>query len=282
MKKFSLMFIGMLCASRLSAQYGPASISDTLVVTGYQVSVFSDSTLFYFAPDGTYQVIAEQGISNTNTGFQTYPTTSGTYSYSTVPDTAPTGYPYPPTGLDGTAVLTNSAGSTQWKFTNPYFFEGVSFGVYRRISLTGAANVSNNSWVTAAHPAISGFVIEGGSGRWVLIRGAGPSLAQFGVANPVAKPTLTLSSQAVVNFAANSGAFSNSTAIAINPWSADPNLVAGMKIVFSLTGAFPFPSGSSDCAALVFLQPGAYTVQAGSQGADGQLLTEVYVLPFGT
>jgi hypothetical protein len=68
----------------------------------------------------------------------------------------------------------------------------------------------------------------------------------------------------------------------VNPWTSDPNLVAGLQAVFTLVGAFQFTSGSSDCAGLLLLEPGAYTVQGTtSSSAGGQLLTEVYVLPYG-
>ena len=67
----------------------------------------------------------------------------------------------------------------------------------------------------------------------------------------------------------------------VNSWTSDPNLVAGFQAVFSAVGAFQFTSGSSDCAGLVLLPPGAYTVQGSTSGASGQFLTEVYVLPYG-
>jgi hypothetical protein len=67
----------------------------------------------------------------------------------------------------------------------------------------------------------------------------------------------------------------------VNSWSNDPNLTVGLQTLFSIAGAFQFQSGSADCAALILLAPGAYTIQATTTGA-GELLTEVYVLPYGT
>jgi hypothetical protein len=157
--------------------------------------------------------------------------------------------------------------------------------VYPRNELSGAVNVSNNSWITAAHPTTPGFVIQGSSPRWVLIRGAGPSLSAFGVPSPVALPILTfesVESELKVNVKTNAvspGAQSTET---VNAWSSDPNVAPGLKAAFGLVGAFPFPDGSSDCAALLLLPPGAYILQGSTAGPDGELLTEVYVLPYGT
>jgi hypothetical protein len=50
----------------------------------------------------------------------------------------------------------------------------------------------------------------------------------------------------------------------------------------SLAGAFALPEGSADCVGLVFLPPGAYVAQGTAAGADGEILTEVYILPFGS
>lgn len=68
----------------------------------------------------------------------------------------------------------------------------------------------------------------------------------------------------------------------VNSWSNDPNLAVGLRTIFSVAGAFQFQNGSSDCAGLVLLAPGAYTIQGTTSGADGEMLTEVYVLPYGS
>ena len=39
---------------------------------------------------------------------------------------------------------------------------------------------------------IAGFIVQGGAPKRVLIRAAGPSLANFGVPNPLANPRLEL------------------------------------------------------------------------------------------
>jgi hypothetical protein len=99
----------------------------------------------------------------------------------------------------------------------------------------------------------------------VLVRAVGPGLGQFGVAGVLARPSMTL--------------FSGSTPIASNAgWEA--GRVAGdIAAAGSSVGAFPLAAGSSDCAMLVRLEPGIYTVQVGgADGGTGQALVEIYLL----
>jgi hypothetical protein len=49
---------------------------------------------------------------------------------------------------------------------------------------------------------------------------------------------------------------------------------------FAQVGAFSLASGSADCALVVSLPPGTYTVQvAGASNTTGVALVEVYELP---
>jgi hypothetical protein len=266
-------------ASAQDQRPAPASIGDSLVEYKSRPSVFQAYMLYLCRADGTYQQIVNE--SDSNGVIQTTAPTSGTYTYSTSPG---------PTGPMGT--ITFSVPSLPLRIS----FGGGSGGVdspviniYPRNTLTGAVNVSNNSWVTAAHPTTPGFVIQGSNPRWVLIRGDGPSLSQFGVASPVAVPLMNLSG-AMEPFGMPGGGLNITSVInstegtvsqTVKPWSSDPNIVVGLQAIFSISGAFQFPSGSVDCAGLELLGPGAYTVQGATAGADGELLTEVFVLPYG-
>lgn len=60
---------------------------------------------------------------------------------------------------------------------------------------------------------------------------------------------------------------------------ADPNLVGGYEIVFSMVGAFPLKGGSDEGVLLVPLNPGAYTAMY-QAGCTGTILCEAYILPF--
>ena len=124
-------------------------------------------------------------------------------------------------------------------------------------------NISTRGVVgTGADVMIGGFVITGNAPQTVAITAKGPSLANYGIANPLADPTLTLvrsSDQAVV--ATN------------DDWATDPR--AGQ---LQLTGFAPFHN--KEAALLVTLQPGAYTaVVSGVGGGTGVGLVEVYAVP---
>ncbi len=289
MRSVALTLVAVLAAPLLSAQDfrpAPASIADSFVEISSRASVFSNYHLILLRADGTFQEIANSGVINSSIGFQTSPTAQGTYTYSTSPG---------PTGTEG--LITFSTALITYRSTPDLIaiaFGGGSGGidsptvnVYPRLAVTGAVNVSNNSWISAAHPTTPGFVIQGTNPRWVLIRGDGPSLAQFGVPSPVSNPLMAFSGtvERSVNLSTDAQNDVDSVMPAtstVSPWASDPNLTEGFKAIFSVMGAFSFPDGSSDCAALVLLEPGAYTLQGKTSGADGELLTEVYVLPYGT
>jgi hypothetical protein len=287
MRSTIFTILALLFAPVLSAQVASAPIVDSIVsITFTGGSNYSNETVLFRA-DGTYQDLSLTSHFS-GEGTPTSPPMSGTYTYNV---SIGVGWEGPQTvgtitWMNGT---TPRSPLTLWFVSSTSGQPGASasgylseFEVYPRISITGAANVSNNSWISAAHPTVPGFVIEGSSPRWVLIRGAGPSLVQFGVQNPVANPILSVSFG--FSFGINlQPVYSNGveTGQILNSWTSDPNLAPGLSAVFSLVGAFQFTSGSSDCAGLFLLDPGAYIVQGSTSGAEGQLLTEVYVLPYG-
>lgn len=150
--------------------------------------------------------------------------------------------------------------------------EGSADGVmtlrsFRLSPPTGAQNLSNRNTLHPGEVSISGFVVH--EERWVLIRGIGPSLALFGVENPVPDITITL--------------YNEEWEIATNgQWGLDGPDTVGMQTVFSLAGAFPLEAGTLDSALFVLLEPGAYTVHAESLTsiAPGDSLVEVFILPY--
>ncbi len=125
-------------------------------------------------------------------------------------------------------------------------------------------NVSARSQVgTGAEVLVAGFVIGGSGTKSLLIRGIGPTLADFGVNGALADPQLTL-------FRSESG---TSTQVDANDnWDATT-----ITAVANRVGAFNIPSDSNDAALLVNLVPGAYTVQlSGVNNGTGVGLIEVY------
>ena len=106
-------------------------------------------------------------------------------------------------------------------------------------------------------------MISGSGIETLLIRGDGPSLTGFGVPGALAQPSLSV--------------FSGQTVIASNTgWGTNPN-PSQIASVAAQVGAFPFASGSADCAVIVSLPAGAYTVEISGVGdATGVALAEVY------
>ncbi|HRE80183.1 MAG TPA: immunoglobulin domain-containing protein [Opitutaceae bacterium] len=105
---------------------------------------------------------------------------------------------------------------------------------------------------------IAGFTISGTLPKTVLIRGIGPTLKTFGVAQTLADPKLDV--------------YSAGRVIAENDtWS------ESLRTTFASVGAFELSSGSKDAALLLTLAPGSYTVQlSGADGGVGEGMIEVY------
>jgi hypothetical protein len=118
----------------------------------------------------------------------------------------------------------------------------------------------------AAGPLAAGFVIAGPAARTVLIRGIGPALAQFGVANALADPSLVL--------------FRDNTVVATNDnWFDAPNSVA-LANAAAQVGAFALAPSARDASLLLSLPPGNYTAQVRApSGAAGNALVEIYEVP---
>ncbi|QYM78951.1 hypothetical protein K0B96_16855 [Horticoccus luteus] len=129
------------------------------------------------------------------------------------------------------------------------------------------ANVSLRGFAGAEDKVlVAGFVVAGNGPVTLLIRGAGPALASFGVAGALGDPQVTL--------------YRGSTVLAQNDhWSASADASA-IATAAQTVGAFSFPDGSDDAALLVTLEPGVYTVQgSGVAGATGEMMVELYVVP---
>jgi hypothetical protein len=107
---------------------------------------------------------------------------------------------------------------------------------------------------------IAGFTIAGSTGKTVLIRAVGPSLAPFGVTDAITDPKLQL--------------FTGRTLLDSNDnWGGDATLAA----TFSAVGAFDLSTTSKDAALLITLPPGSYSVQVSGVGdLTGSGMVEVY------
>ncbi|MBP7143519.1 MAG: immunoglobulin domain-containing protein, partial [Opitutaceae bacterium] len=106
-----------------------------------------------------------------------------------------------------------------------------------------------------------GFVIRGSSTKSLLLRGIGPTLAPYGVPNPLADPQLGLFREGGQLIGSNDN------------WGSAPGLAA----VFTNVGAFELPPASKDSAIVSALPEGAYTAQLTSTDAgSGVALVELY------
>lgn len=109
-------------------------------------------------------------------------------------------------------------------------------------------------------PIVAGFVVAGTLPRQVLVRAVGPSLANFGISQVLATPSLQLYRNNVTTSLPNTG------------WNNNADVAAATTAV----GAFPLNPGSRDAAFVQLLSPGAYTLHVG--GGSGVVLLEVYLV----
>ena len=123
-------------------------------------------------------------------------------------------------------------------------------------------NVSGRSFVgTGDNALISGFIIGDLNSATVVVRALGPSLASYGVSNPLSDPVLTIYD-------------SKGSAIATNDnWQTD-NENARLVRRNGLA-----PPNALDSVIVLHLPPGKYTaVVRGANGATGNALVEFYHL----
>ena len=130
-------------------------------------------------------------------------------------------------------------------------------------------NISTRSFVqTGNNVMIGGFIIEGSGPKTVIIRAIGPELAQFGVPNPLADPTLDLHNSTGALIASN------------NNWQT--TVIGGIITsdqVSAIQNSGHAPSEPSESAIVATLQPGNYTaIVRGLNNATGVALVEVYDL----
>lgn len=134
----------------------------------------------------------------------------------------------------------------------------------KRTAVESLVNLSTRASISAAQPAVAaGFTIAGTQAKRVLVRGIGPSLAAFGVAD--ALPAVRLEVMR-----------GSSPLAAGNEWGRAAN-AAEIAAVTAGVGGFPLAADSRDAALLLTLEPGSYSaVVSGVGGATGTVLAEIY------
>jgi hypothetical protein len=112
-----------------------------------------------------------------------------------------------------------------------------------------------------ADALVAGFNVSGTGTTSLLIRGIGPGLRGFGVANAIEDPVLQIFRDGVP-VAAN------------NDWESTLSATA------IAVGAFPLVPASKDAALLLTVAPGSYTIQlSNTQNRAGDGLIEIYEVP---
>ncbi len=183
-----------------------------------------------------------------------------------------------PNSKDAAIVITLAPGSYTARVSDMGGTSGVALVEVYEVSTTGGkfVNLSTLAQVGGSAGVLTpGFVITPGGGtRKLLIRAAGPALAQLNVQGFLPNPSLTLTrtdtTPAVVV------ATNDDWGSPVGSGTASGNTLTS---VFQASGAFAFPPGSRDAALLIDLPPGNYTVQAtDTAGGSGLAIVEVYDL----
>ncbi len=124
-------------------------------------------------------------------------------------------------------------------------------------------NISTRSYVGGTDVLTAGFVVSGDQRKRLLIRAVGPTLAGFGVTNPLADPKIDI--------------LAGTNTIATNDNWTQGAVVTQVTATTPMVGAFPLLPGSKDAAIVLQVNPGAYTVQVTSVGGTaGTALIEIY------
>lgn len=116
---------------------------------------------------------------------------------------------------------------------------------------------------TGLQTLIVGFAVAGEPDKPVLVRGIGPSLAQFGLTGLLADPRLQLLAGDVV-------------LLANDDWGSPAAGIAQLAAAFAATGAFPLAEQSADAALVRAMHPGSYTAQISGTSDTGLALAELY------
>jgi hypothetical protein len=115
---------------------------------------------------------------------------------------------------------------------------------------------------TGSQTLIAGFVISGSGSKTVMVRGSGPTLANFGLSGLLADPRVDL--------------YEDQSIVASNDsWASAPNLADIKAVNGALMGQYPFDP--KDAVLLTSLSARDYTAHVvGSDGGTGLALVEVF------
>lgn len=233
-------FIGPITSS--TGTFLPLVVNGSVTgVAGSQLVaiVGGDSSITLYAASGTNRVAGSSVLSAT-----------GAYTIAA------------PTGGSFTGTVANSASIVSGTVS------GAIAGNYLvRLQASRITNISTRTLAGVGdRTLVAGFVVAGTGSKPLLVRAVGPTLANFGVANPLADPSVEVLSRLSLPVASN------------NDWGNS----AALSALFGQVGAFALTPGSRDAAAQANVVPGTYTaVVGGGTATPGTALIEVYDTDFG-
>lgn len=164
-----------------------------------------------------------------------------------------------PAAAPYTAPITSGNDSTGVVLTEIYVDPA---GPQRLTNLSVRARTSPGDGTLTA-----GFVIGGTEPLRLMIRGVGPTLADFGVSGVLINPRILLFD-------------ATGTEIGNNDTWGNGEFAAEIRRLETLTGAFALPADSNDAVMIVTLEPGLYSAQIQGIGdPTGVALIELYELP---
>jgi hypothetical protein len=128
------------------------------------------------------------------------------------------------------------------------------------LNTTHLQNLSARSIVGTSNLSV-GFVSAGSAAKSILLRGDGPSLANYGVTGVLANPVLTLYNSSGISLASNSAWGGSST----------------LSTIFTQVGAFPLTATSNDAVLNQSLTSGTYSaIVTGANSSTGAAMVEIY------
>ena len=165
-----------------------------------------------------------------------------------------------------TVLVTDAFGDTGEVLIEAYDADS-SDAAGRLTNLSTRTQVGGSAGILTA-----GFVIAGTEDLTLLIRGVGPTLADYGVSGVVDNPVLVVISSATGAQVGSNDDWANDGV------ASEGSSASDLRTAASTVGAFALREDSTDAALLVTLPPGVYTVQmdAYDNMSPGTGLVEIY------
>lgn len=169
-------------------------------------------------------------------------------------------------------VTTDDVGTYACLFSTPTTLPQTSQSVILGVGPTNRLlNLSTRTTVAPEQPLTTGFVVSGTASKKLILRAIGPSLAAFGVANPLRAPVLRI-------YDSSGKLYENSFAYLTVVGA--PTYESDLADSLAKTGAFLLPAGTRDVTEMRPFDPGSYTATVTTgDGTTGTVLLEIYEVP---